>query len=246
MNLNFYGTRGVFPTSEQMVSLVLETSTDMLLIDAGSFTIFHNDRIIEETSSILISHNHHDHIALLPHFVLARFHRSKSIGKDLPNCKVVSPEPLTFLMNSMGLEEDTDYEYYNYIPDNFADPNLSIALIQTKHPVINYGYKISDGQRNLVYTGDTGYFSDLIEFCHKTDLVICEASYSDKNREKAEKWGHMTPAMVAKLINEADLSNVILTHFVELGPKEFVSQVKNQIKQSTNVIAAYTGMEISI
>lgn len=96
----------------------------------------------------------------------------------------------------------------------------------------------------MVYTGDTSYFQGLVDFCLHTDLLICEASYSDKSVEKARKWGHMTPKMVSRLINETNAKNVVLTHFVEIEGAEFVYQVKKHVKPSVNVVAAYEGLLI--
>ncbi|RLI52976.1 MAG: hypothetical protein DRP09_16810 [Candidatus Thorarchaeota archaeon] len=237
MHLKFYGVRGVFPTSEQMMSAAIWTREGHILIDAGSTSVFEDLCILEKTSHIFITHHHNDHIAMLPNFVVARLVK---VGKK---CLVVSPESVAEIMRSMELDSN-DYDHTTIVPSNTL--NLTVESIVTAHPRKNYCYKFSSGESSLVYTGDTTYDLGLAEFCCGVEVLVCEASYSDKNVDHAKYWGHMTPKMVARLINDAKPQTTILTHFVQLEGFEFREAVVKHIGRSVEIVPAYEGLEVDL
>lgn len=67
--------------------------------------------------------------------------------------------------------------------------------------------------RSLVYTGDTAYFPELVEFCRGADVLISEATFPSEMGEKASQWGHMTVAQAARLGKVAGVGRLFLIHF---------------------------------
>lgn len=67
--------------------------------------------------------------------------------------------------------------------------------------------------RSIVYTGDTAFFPELVEFCRGADVLISEATFPSEMGEKAREWGHMTVAQAARLGKEAGVVRVFLIHF---------------------------------
>ena len=237
MHLKFYGVRGVFPTSEQMVSAAISTQEGHILIDAGSTSVFQDLSTLEKTSHVFITHHHNDHIAVLPNLVLAR------LVKTGEKCLIVSPESVAGVMQSMELES-SDYHHTTVVPSSLLD--LSVESMITAHPRKNYCYKFRSEEHSLVYTGDTTYCLSLAEFCCDVDVLVCEASYSDTNVDHAKYWGHMTPKMVARLIEEARPQITLLTHFVQMEGSEFCQAVTKHIGHSVEIVPAFEGFEMNL
>lgn len=63
-----------------------------------------------------------------------------------------------------------------------------------------------------VHIGDVGRTDDLVDFCRDADALTIEATYMEEEREKAERFGHLTTAMAADLARRANVDALILTH----------------------------------
>ncbi|HIP72931.1 MAG TPA: MBL fold metallo-hydrolase [Anaerolineae bacterium] len=243
MTLTFLGVRGVFPTTQQMVSLHIKSNQGNLLLDAGSTNIC-NFKDAIETSNVLITHHHNDHIAMLPNFLIARFYEAKHNVKAQEKCLIVSPEPLTGFLHSMELEESEDFIHTTEVPTTLS--GITLEYIVTKHPKKNFCYKLQWNDCTLVYTGDTCFFPELVDFCSNVDLLICEASYKDDSSDRADHWGHMIPKTVAKLINDSKPTSTILTHFVEIEGEDFSQAVVRHLGKDVDVRPAYEGLTIKL
>lgn len=240
MEIEFHGTSGVFPQFGQMVSLSISNVQGSILVDAGSARIFHHHQGKSIPKNILISHGHHDHIAYLPHLILANLYDTKErYLKPL----IVSPESIRPIMKLMDV--DKELFSHSHIPPKVIN-GIKINSLVTNHVKKNYCYKFTSNYKSIVYTGDTAYFAALAKFCINVDLLICEASYGDDNLSKARKWGHMTPKTVAKLIGIAKPKHVILTHFVQLPGAEFVNQVQAHLNHKASIDFAHEGLTVKI
>lgn len=243
MHIRVCGTRGAFPTNQQMVALHLRTSEGGLLLDVGSTLLF-DPALLDHTSHILLSHHHNDHVAMLTHFLIARWHRARNTSKDFQPCLIVSPEPIEDTLNSMGIENSDLYSHTTQVPEEIL--GLNVRSIVTRHPRLNNCYRLSRGRCSLAYTGDTTYFPELSEFCQGVDLLICEASYGDASLRQALEWGHMTPKMVARLISEAKPIKTLLMHFVELNGQEFADSVLSHLGRWADIVPAWDGFEFEV
>ena len=57
------------------------------------------------------------------------------------------------------------------------------------------------------------YRSNPIELANDADLLICESVYSSNLQDKAEEFKHMTSKSAAMVANQANVRQLILTHF---------------------------------
>jgi ribonuclease Z len=65
---------------------------------------------------------------------------------------------------------------------------------------------------SVAITGDVARIDDLIETLENVDLLVCEATYLQKDAEMAEQFGHLTAAQAATLASEAGVRSLILNH----------------------------------
>jgi ribonuclease Z len=66
--------------------------------------------------------------------------------------------------------------------------------------------------RKIVYTGDTGPSEKVTELAEGADLLIHEATFEDKLKERALEDKHSTPSMAAETAKKAGVKRLVLTH----------------------------------
>ncbi len=65
---------------------------------------------------------------------------------------------------------------------------------------------------HLAFVGDAGRTEGLIEFVHRADALVIEATYCEEEAEMARQFGHLTAAQAARLARDAEVKQLILTH----------------------------------
>lgn len=82
---------------------------------------------------------------------------------------------------------------------------------------------------------DTKYNPRLKKIAHNADILICESTYDNSNKDKAKEYNHMTSSQAAKIAKDANAGELYLTHFsqryrntktIESEAKEIFSKVK--------------------
>lgn len=240
MKITFYGTRGGFPLGGQMSCARVETAEDSFLIDLGSSLVFEDPALVSATNHVLLTHMHPDHITHLASLILARLNLPAATG----DCLFVSPEPIEDYMRFSELDGVPGWRQTDGVPTVWC--GLTLEAHQTNHPKKNHAYKLSDGTKTLVWTGDCSYSAQLVDFCRGADVVVCESSLRESSRENAEIWGHMTPSLFVRLVNEAQPRTVVSTHFSELEPSAFADEVRRSLDNGIELITAYDGFCLRI
>lgn len=82
--------------------------------------------------------------------------------------------------------------------------------------------------RKFVYVSDTAFFPELAQYCHAADLLVCEATYSSREDDLAEKYGHMTARNAATLARDANVAQLVLTH---ISPRVSSSLIEDEARQ---------------
>lgn len=240
MKIKFLGTRGGFPVGGQTSCARVESASSSVVIDLGSTLLFENPAWIAEADHVLLTHLHPDHIAHLASLIIARL--------NLPDCKndvtFIAPESIEDYLEFSGLGHVPGWSQETEVPRIWC--GFSLQTVQTRHPRKNHAYRISDGTVTMVWTGDCTYSEKLAAFCAGADVVVCEASMKESHRENAIEWGHMTPGMFARLMNEAKPRMAVATHFTELEPEDFAKELRPLLNESIELIPAYDGFELTI
>jgi len=67
--------------------------------------------------------------------------------------------------------------------------------------------------KKLAYVVDTAYCSNAIALAKDADLLVCEATYSDRLADKAEENMHLTAKQAGLVASNANAKKLIITHF---------------------------------
>jgi ribonuclease BN (tRNA processing enzyme) len=218
LSITVIGHWGAYPGLGEATSCYLLRSEGVsILLDCGSGALSQLQDIIplNEIEAVVLSHYHADHIA-----DLGCIQYAARIDMNLGRRKA----PLRVF----GHEESPGFAKLGYL--DFAvgasyrsESNLIIgpfcfSFTATVHPDLNYAMRIECGGKSLVYTGDTGQSTSLVDFARKTDLLICEASLYNENQGKIP--GHMSAGEAGNLAKEANAGMLVVTHLPHYGEHE--------------------------
>ena len=241
-DLKFWGTRGGYPTAEQTISLQLKAAGRSILIDAAAQRLFGYPQELLAIDTVLMTHLHLDHAALLPHLVLGRMKRLKADYQPQA-CPIYAPEPIAALMIQLEMTPEL-YTFSTQPPQCIGDIRLSYCPTQHTRP--NYAYRFELQGKTLVVSGDTRYFPEFVDFCRGADLLVCECTDGDENAEHAARFLHMTCGDVARLAREAGVGQLALYHFTDLDAPQAQQAVEDWLGGSISVTAARDELEITL
>jgi len=226
MKVTVVGFWGGFPQANGASSgYLLQDKNFNLLIDCGSAVLSKVQQYINimEIDAVILSHYHHDHVADIGPLQYGRMIHTM-LGKgnaELPIYGHASDDEefkrLTRLPYTKGYA-------YNPEQDLKLGP-FSIQFLKTKHPVICYAMRITNGEKTIVYTADSSFLPEFIDFSVNADLLICECNlYSGQDGAGS---GHMTSTEAGKIAKRANVGKLLLTHLPYYGDhRNLVEQAK--------------------
>jgi ribonuclease BN (tRNA processing enzyme) len=210
------GFWGGYPAAGDATSgYLFEKDGFKLLVDCGSGIVSQLQKYIQlkDLNAVVLSHYHHDHIAdigplqygMLIQTILKKREEPLPIYghmEDKAGYARLSHEPYT-----VGYAYDRD-KTLNVSP-------FSIAFLKTNHPVPCYAMRITDGYKTVIFTADSSFKREFIEFSRDADLLICECNfYAGMDGSQA---GHMNSTDASTIAHEADVKHLILTHLPHFG-----------------------------
>ncbi|MET3696343.1 ribonuclease BN (tRNA processing enzyme) [Bacillus oleivorans] len=244
MELTVVGFRGGYPGKDEATSgYILEENGFRLLMDCGSAVISHLQRYIqpEELDAVIVSHYHADHVADIGILQHARLIQS-FLGKQMPNLPIYGHQE--------DMAEFQELTYKQITKGIAYDPNsklqvgpFSITFLRTNHPVSCFAMRIEAGGKALVYTADTSFKEEFIDFSKAANLLVCECNLYKGQDGKAA--GHMTSEEAGNLAAKAGVGSLILTHLPHYGD---VSQLVQEAKENYNgpVALAHSGLQVTL
>ncbi|MGG1688090.1 MBL fold metallo-hydrolase [Pseudalkalibacillus sp. NRS-1564] len=240
MKITVLGPWGGYPKAgEASAGYLIQSEGYNLLIDCGSGVLsqLQHHLSVEELDSVIISHYHPDHIADTGVLYHGRLIQSK-IKSELPVLPIYGHPYDEAGFNSLDHKPYTEAREYRE-EDTLELGPFSIAFQKTKHPVICYAIRITDGEHSMVFTADSSYMKEFETFSAGADLLISECNlYSDMD---GSQMGHMNSTDAAKIAKEADVSTLMLTHLPHFGD---LSELEMDAKQHFDgeVMLASTGL----
>ena len=183
---------------------------DVLALDAGSISRSLSFAEQRRIRAILVSHHHNDHVRDLPairHNINLRTGTLDVYGLSQTLDQLLGLHMLESHFSLHKVETDTEFTVGSH----------TIRAFRVPHAVPCIGYNISDGNASLFYTGDTGVGLGNIWREIRPDALLVEVTYNDKNREEADRQGHLTPSLLGTELKDFRSTNgytpkVVVTH----------------------------------
>jgi len=202
-------------------AVLIKIKDSALLLDSGPGTmrrLLETGTEIFDISFLFYSHLHPDHTGELVPFLFANKYpdgQKRKIPLTIVAGKGFSAfhnglrtvygqwiELAPGLLNIVELD-NTDRDTRRY-------PDFTVDSMPVEHNAESIAYRITslDGT-SVVYSGDTGYSSNLIILARDADIFICESAFPDGLGVS----GHLTPSLAGEIATQADVRKLILTHF---------------------------------
>ena len=123
-----------------------------------------------------------------------------------------------------------------------AGEAITLADGRLVHPDEVLGPEIPGAR--LVFVGDAGRTDDLVEICRQADALIIEATYLEPDAEMAQRFGHITAAQAARLAQEAEVSQLYLTHLSRRYREQDVLSEAQAIFPNTTVARDFDRIKV--
>jgi len=283
MRVKLWGVRGSVPTPGPLTVKYGGNTTCMQLIGDDQIPIDGEIFIIDAGTGIrecglsllglpkplkinlLITHTHMDHINGFPFFVPA----------FIPGTVIDIYGPVHY---EKKLQEvfagQMDYSYFPISTAQLAaditfhdlkECELEVGSLQVKtqymnHPVLTLGYRVTDGKKTFIYTGDHEPYHDfineddegededdtfddvpdiveqqnqrLLDFFKAADILICDAAYTPEEYLTHKGWGHSSTDDVIDWAVKAGVKKLVLHHHEPTHADEKLDEMEAYAKKT--------------
>lgn len=237
MSVRFWGVRGSIPApGAQTVRYGGNTSCvevrcgdSILIFDAGSGLRLLGQALLREGRigevDLFLSHGHIDHLMGLPFFapLLKLGDRLRLWGgnfQSVGGVEAALSRLMSFPLFPIGLGDLAGRLAFNdfHAGDPLEPrPNLRLRTAPLNHPGGATGYRIDYGGRSLAYLTDTECGNGSIDkgmlgLAETADLVIMDATYTDRELPAHIGWGHASWQQGVRLAEAACAKRLCLFH----------------------------------
>ncbi len=270
MIIKIWGARGSAPIGNEGYTAVgsdtscvaVDIDEDTLVIfDGGSGLVSLGNELITQKHKnlhLFLSHMHYDHIIGIPFFQpLYSPHFPLSIyGPTVEGVTGIED----FVYNQLFSQpffpakpSKTDNNITTIDLKPGEDTHLRNAKISSEylnHPGGAMGYRLLSNNKIVCYVSDTEHVDNnmdqsVLRLIQDADVVIYDATYSEKEFETRKGWGHSTPEQGIKLCQAANVKKLVLYHHAYFHDDNALQLIeKNAKKLWGNVVLAKVGMEI--
>lgn len=192
---------------------------DNLLLDCGEGTTqkLIQLELIDTINTICLSHLHCDHytgiFTLLWHYWIAK--RTVDINIIGPKGIKETIEKIIKLVNTPISMRSCKLNYIELEENNEIQSiqnQHDIKGMKTNHVPLTFAFRISDGNKSMCYTSDTGPCKELVNLIKGSNVLITETTFPDKFSELAHSLRHSTPSDAAELAELSHCDTLVLFH----------------------------------
>lgn len=255
MKLTVLGCWAPYPSAGGACSgYLIQSMGKNILIECGNGVVSNLLKYIDfrKLDAVLVSHLHPDHyldLYCLRHAIGG----ARRLEPDIPLLPVYMPEEpaepfikinsfneafTVFSIEKLSVLKQNNLE----IREASIGENI-IRFVKTDHPLPTYSITI-EGEGKLFYSADTKWNRDLPVVAGGADVVLCEASIIEEDREYASV-GHLTCRQAGELGRLAGAGRLIATHF---WPEYSLETIKAEVEAGYDGPAtlAREGLEVTI
>lgn len=276
MKVEFYGVRGSTPTPGRNTVLfggntsctyVCLQSGQGVALDAGTGIIALGEKLIKtaEPITILLTHNHWDHIQGFPYF--RPIYQAKRKIAIVPGAVEYDDKDaiLTQMSGSnhpvkyQQLPADISINEEKALQPSFEIPGFTVHTQRLNHPDGGTAYCLTAAGKKVAYVADNELNSpdnmnttwqQWLDFIADADMLIHDAQYNENDLPLKLGWGHSTFSEVARLACEAKVKNLyIISHDPGRTDDELLAeeqQLQTQYRGKLNVYCAREGTVVDL
>lgn len=258
----FLGTGGALNPERYQASILIETVAGRLLLDTGGgLGIVRRLQAagvdLLDIGHLALSHRHLDHAGGLEPFLLSFRLTARRRGVDVPSLRLYALAETAEAVRAILAAADAAGE--RLLGDRLAwvtpkpaiatplAAGLTLTLVPVEHPPPGGGAAacvVTAGEARIVYSGDTGPVSALVDVVRGAALLIHEASGLDERADRIHASGHSTAGDVGRLVAAAGIRTVALTHVppaADAEPAALVAEVR-RFAPDARVLVAEDGL----
>ena len=169
-----------------------------------------------DVDAIVITHFHLDHWGDVVPWVWGRMF---GLGKELRTPELWVPPEGTKELELFGGTFGTPWMFdrtftvHEYPEDEpFIVSGLELRAVRVPHYTLRtYALRVTDGERVLAYSGDSGPSDHLAEVARDADLFICEATL-ERGELDGELRGHLSAEEAIEAYRDSGARRLLLTH----------------------------------
>ncbi|MEG0907944.1 MULTISPECIES: MBL fold metallo-hydrolase [Lactococcus] len=244
MKLTALGVWGGYPTRDAGTTSYLLQSEEgfNLLLDAGSraVTELEHELSPNDLDAIILSHYHEDHIADLG--ALRQYRQLQTVKPEI--LPIYGHQENEYEFSKLSLENVSEGIAYDVENGTSVGP-FDIQFLKTVHPVICYAMRIVERATGqiLVYTGDTGYFTGLVDFSKDADILLADVYFF---KDKAKMPNHLSSVEAGEIAAQANVKKLILTHLPQVGDLQVLREEAQEVAGNIPVDLAQPHMKWTV
>ncbi len=214
IDLYLLGSGTILSRGEQACSSILiRNKNTAILVDCGIGSFMRLKKLgiqPTEIDFVFITHYHPDHLSDL---VPLLFYLANSPVPHPKTLHIWGPPGLILLMSAFQTIygdwlETPVYQIHELSTSPIITESFTLQWNRVLHSKQAVGYRFNFQGRIISFSGDSGYCPALVDLCASADLAILECSFPDEQ----EKTGHLTPGLVARIADHAQVKQLIITH----------------------------------
>lgn len=212
MKLTVLGCYGPYPPAGGCCSgYLLQEKDCSILVDCGNGVLSRLQSQIDyrKLHAVVLSHLHADHMSDI---LIMRY------GLEIAYNRGIRQEPLALYAPAEPAAEFERLTYKNAYAVSSIDCGETLQVgpftIQFRkgvHAVPSLAMRIQSLSGTLVYSADTEYSKNLVEFAEGADLFLCEANYLEEDLCN-NMQNHLSAGQAAEIASAAGVKRLFLTH----------------------------------
>ena len=212
------------------------------------------------SAKIFVSHPHYDHINGIPFFVPLymkgnEFEFFGSPSGELSLEKVISGQMDSIYFPITLKEFAAKISFRDLGEETFTVDDVKIQTISLNHPGKCLGFRIEYNNKVFCYVTDHELYLEnlpyynqfetdrIIQFIHKADMLIMDATYTDAEYPAKIGWGHSS---LTRVVDVADRARVMLLCLYHHDPDQFDNDIDLKLKLARTLLKSRNSKTVCI